>query len=38
MAQKHGLGRGLGALIPGAELARVSVQELPLTDLELNPF
>ena len=38
MAQKHGLGRGLGALIPGAEIARVSVQELPLTDLELNPF
>lgn len=38
MAQKHGLGRGLGALIPGADLARVSVQELPLADLELNPF
>ena len=38
MAQKHGLGRGLGALIPGADLTRTSVQELPLADLELNPF
>jgi ParB family chromosome partitioning protein len=38
MAQKHGLGKGLGALIPGADLARVSVQELPLADLGLNPF
>lgn len=38
MAQKHGLGKGLGALIPGAELTRPSVQELPLADLELNPF
>jgi ParB family chromosome partitioning protein len=34
------LGRGLGALIPGAESAVPSqtVQELSLTDLELNPF
>lgn len=38
MAQKHGLGKGLSALIPGADLARVSVQELPLADLGLNPF
>lgn len=38
MAQKHGLGKGLGALIPGAEMTRPSVQELPLADLELNPF
>ena len=40
MAQKHGLGRGLGALIPGAEPAQPSttVQELPLVDLEINPF
>ncbi len=38
MAQKHGLGKGLGALIPGADLTRTSVQELPLADLELNPF
>ena len=38
MAQKHGLGKGLGALIPGADLTRPSVQELPLADLELNPF
>jgi ParB family transcriptional regulator, chromosome partitioning protein len=38
MAQRHGLGKGLGALIPGAELTRPTVQELPLADLELNPF
>ncbi len=38
MAQKHGLGKGLGALIPGADLPRTSVQELPLAELELNPF
>lgn len=38
MVQRHGLGRGLGALIPGAELTRPTVQELPLADLELNPF
>ena len=38
MAQKHGLGKGLSALIPGADLARVSVQELPLADLGINPF
>jgi ParB family chromosome partitioning protein len=40
MVQKRGLGRGLGALIPGAESAIPSqtVQELSLTDLELNPF
>src|SRR5512137_1618780 len=38
MAQKHGLGKGLGALIPGADLTRPSVQEIPLADLELNPF
>jgi ParB family chromosome partitioning protein len=28
----------LGALIPGAELTRPTVQDLPLADLELNPF
>lgn len=38
MVQKHGLGKGLGALIPGADLTRPSVQEIPLADLELNPF
>jgi len=38
MVQKHGLGKGLGALIPGADLTRPSVQETPLADLELNPF
>ena len=40
MVQKRGLGRGLGALIPGAEPAQPSttVQELPLVDLEINPF
>jgi len=38
MVQRHGLGRGLGALIPGAELTRPTVQELPLADLTLNPF
>jgi ParB family chromosome partitioning protein len=38
MVQKHGLGKGLGALIPGADLTRPSVQEIPLADLERNPF
>jgi ParB family chromosome partitioning protein len=40
MVQKRGLGRGLGALIPGAEPGQPSttVQELPLVDLEINPF
>jgi len=40
MVQKRGLGRGLGALIPGAEPPQPSttVQELPLVDLEINPF
>jgi ParB family transcriptional regulator, chromosome partitioning protein len=40
MVQKHGLGRGLGALIPGADTAQsgATVQELPLVELEINPF
>ena len=39
MVQKRGLGRGLGALIPGAEPApSTTIQELPLADLEINPF
>jgi len=37
MVQKRGLGRGLSALIPGAESPPVN-QELPLADLEANPF
>lgn len=37
MAQKRGLGRGLSALIPGAEPAQTTVQELPLAELEVNP-
>jgi len=38
MAQKHGLGRGLGALIPGADPTRTTVQEISLAELEMNPF
>jgi ParB family chromosome partitioning protein len=38
MAQKRGLGRGLGALIPGAVPVQPTVQELPLTALDNNPF
>jgi len=38
MVQRHGLGKGLGALIPGAELARPTVQDVPLAHLETNPF
>ena len=38
MVQRRGLGRGLSALIPGADSAQATIQELPLTDLELNPF
>ena len=37
MVQKRGLGRGLSALIPGAEPAQTTVQELPLAELERNP-
>jgi ParB family chromosome partitioning protein len=37
MAQKRGLGRGLSALIPGAEPAQTTIQELPLAELEANP-
>jgi ParB family transcriptional regulator, chromosome partitioning protein len=38
MVQKRGLGRGLGALIPGAEGPGVATLEIPLTELEANPF
>jgi ParB family chromosome partitioning protein len=38
MAQKRGLGRGLSALIPGAEGAVGSTLEIPLTELESNPL
>jgi ParB family transcriptional regulator, chromosome partitioning protein len=38
MAQKRGLGRGLSALIPGAEPTQTTVQEISLAELEVNPF
>lgn len=38
MVQKRGLGRGLGALIPGAEGPGVTTLEIPLAELEANPF
>ena len=38
MVQKRGLGRGLGALIPGAEPTWTTVQEISLGELEMNPF
>ena len=38
MVQKHGLGKGLAALIPGAEPEAGGTQELPLAELEGNPL
>lgn len=38
MAQKRGLGRGLGALIPGAEGAGATSLEIALTQLQSNPL
>jgi len=38
MVQRRGLGRGLGALIPGAEGPGVTTLEIPLAELEANPF
>jgi ParB family chromosome partitioning protein len=38
MVQKRGLGRGLGALIAGAETTQTSMQEISLIELEMNPF
>jgi len=37
MVQRRGLGRGLGALIPGAEEPTRGPQELPLSDIAANP-
>ncbi len=37
MVQKYGLGRGLSALIPGAEGAGALPLEIPLAELESNP-
>jgi ParB family chromosome partitioning protein len=37
MVQKRGLGRGLSALIPGAEGAGGTALEIPLAELESNP-
>jgi len=37
MVQRRGLGRGLGALIPGAEESPRGPQELPLSDIAANP-
>jgi ParB family chromosome partitioning protein len=38
MVQKRALGRGLSALIPGAEGAGASALEIPLAELESNPL
>lgn len=38
MVQKHGLGRGLSALIPGAEETGATSLEIPLAELESNPL
>ena len=38
MAQKRGLGRGLSALIPGAEGVGSTSLEIPLAELESNPL
>ena len=38
MAQKRGLGRGLEALIPSAGPAQPMVRDLPIAELENNPF
>jgi len=38
MVQKHGLGRGLAALIPGAETEAGGALEVPLTELEGSPL
>ncbi|MBI4536406.1 MAG: ParB/RepB/Spo0J family partition protein [candidate division NC10 bacterium] len=37
MVQRRGLGRGLGALIPGAEEPSRGLTELPLSDIAANP-
>lgn len=38
MVQRRALGRGLAALIPGAEGAGASALEIPLAELESNPL
>jgi len=38
MVQRRGLGRGLGALIPGAEEPSGGPQEISLAALQVNPF
>jgi len=38
MVQKRGLGRGLSALIPGAEGDGSAAREIPLAELESNPL
>ena len=38
MVQRRGLGRGLGALFLGAEVPGVTTLEIPLAELEANPF
>lgn len=40
MVQKRGLGKGLGAIIPGAEagVGGEGVRQIPLADLATNPF
>jgi len=38
MVQKRGLGRGLSALIPGAEATASTTLEIPLAELESNPL
>ena len=38
MVQKRGLGRGLGALIPGAETPQGAAQEIALDQIEANPY
>ncbi len=38
MVQKRGLGRGLSALIPGAEAAAGTTLEISLAELESNPL
>jgi ParB family chromosome partitioning protein len=38
MVPKRGLGRGLSALIPGAEEVGASTLEIPLAELESNPL
>lgn len=38
MVQRRGLGKGLGALIPGADAPGAVTLEIPLADLEANPL